>query len=178
MAHEGIGARLPRKEDRRFITGAGNYTDDITVKNAAHAEFVRSPHAHARIVRINASAALGAPGVIAAGRPEFPELRKRDSVAGPKSAPGQASPNLLSRDLASRIIQARGVDGIARAVESIAATSFANGADRSLRAVRTAVSKDQRLLKAHGISWPVACAGEHLGLQLVEPPIIVEQRDR
>ena len=36
MASEGIGARLPRKEDRRFITGAGNYTDDIAVKNAAH----------------------------------------------------------------------------------------------------------------------------------------------
>src|SRR5258707_5994546 len=64
MAHEGIGARVPRKEDRRFITGQGNYTDDIPVKNAAYAEFVRSPHAHARIARVDASAALGAPGVI------------------------------------------------------------------------------------------------------------------
>ena len=64
MAHEGIGARVLRKEDRRFITGQGNYTDDIAVKNAAHAEFVRSPHAHARIVRIDASAALAAPGVV------------------------------------------------------------------------------------------------------------------
>jgi carbon-monoxide dehydrogenase large subunit len=64
MAHEGIGARVPRKEDRRFITGQGNYTDDIPVKNAAYAEFVRSPHAHARIVRVDTSAALAAPGVI------------------------------------------------------------------------------------------------------------------
>src|SRR5262249_40693679 len=64
MAHEGIGARVLRKEDRRFITGQGNYTDDIPVKNAAYAEFVRSPHAHARIVRIDTSAALAAPGVI------------------------------------------------------------------------------------------------------------------
>jgi len=64
MAHEGIGARVLRKEDRRFITGQGNYTDDIPVKNAAYAEFVRSPHAHARIVGIDTSAALGAPGVI------------------------------------------------------------------------------------------------------------------
>jgi len=64
MAHEGIGARLPRKEDRRFITGQGNYTDDILVKNGAHAEFIRSPHAHARIVHIDAAAALAAPGVI------------------------------------------------------------------------------------------------------------------
>jgi carbon-monoxide dehydrogenase large subunit len=64
MSHEGIGARVPRKEDRRFITGQGNYTDDIAVKNAAHAEFIRSPHAHARIVRVDVSAALAAPGVI------------------------------------------------------------------------------------------------------------------
>jgi carbon-monoxide dehydrogenase large subunit len=64
MSHEGIGARVPRKEDRRFITGQGNYTDDIAVKNAAHAEFIRSPHAHARVASIDASAALAAPGVI------------------------------------------------------------------------------------------------------------------
>src|SRR5260370_3092597 len=64
MAHEGIGARVARKEDRRFITGQGNYTDDIPVKNAAYAEFVRSAHAHARIARVDASAALGASGVI------------------------------------------------------------------------------------------------------------------
>jgi aerobic carbon-monoxide dehydrogenase large subunit len=63
MAHEGIGARVLRKEDRRFIMGQGNYTDDIPVKNAAHAVFVRSPHAHARISRIDASQALAAPGV-------------------------------------------------------------------------------------------------------------------
>src|SRR5215471_19179692 len=64
MAHEGIGARVLRKEDRRFITGQGNYTDDIPVKNAAYAEFIRSPHAHARIARIDTSAALSATGVI------------------------------------------------------------------------------------------------------------------
>ena len=64
MGHEGIGARIARKEDRRFITGAGNYTDDIPVKHAAHAVFVRSPHAHARIRRIDTARAMGAPGVI------------------------------------------------------------------------------------------------------------------
>jgi carbon-monoxide dehydrogenase large subunit len=64
MSNQGIGARVPRKEDRRFITGQGNYTDDIAVRNAAHAEFIRSPHAHARIVRIDATAALASPGVI------------------------------------------------------------------------------------------------------------------
>ena len=63
MGHEGIGARVARKEDRRFITGAGNYTDDIPVKNAAHAVFVRSPHAHARVLRIDTARAMQAPGV-------------------------------------------------------------------------------------------------------------------
>jgi carbon-monoxide dehydrogenase large subunit len=64
MSNQGIGARIPRKEDRRFITGQGNYTDDVVVRNAAHAEFIRSPHAHAKILRIDAAAALKAPGVI------------------------------------------------------------------------------------------------------------------
>jgi carbon-monoxide dehydrogenase large subunit len=64
MGHEGIGASVARKEDRRFITGRGNYTDDIPVRHAAHAVFVRSPHAHARIRRIDTAEALAAPGVI------------------------------------------------------------------------------------------------------------------
>src|ERR1700751_473309 len=79
MSNQGIGARIPRKEDRRFITGQGNYTDDIVVKNAAHAEFIRSPPAHARIVRIDATAALSAPGVI--GGPPGAELAK-DAIGG------------------------------------------------------------------------------------------------
>src|SRR6516162_17131 len=64
MGHEGIGARVARKEDRRFITGQGNYTDDIPVKHAAHAVFVRSPHAHARVRRIDVTRAAAAPGVV------------------------------------------------------------------------------------------------------------------
>jgi carbon-monoxide dehydrogenase large subunit len=64
LGHEGIGARIARKEDRRFITGQGNYTDDIRVKHATYAVFVRSPHAHARIKRIDTARAVAAPGVI------------------------------------------------------------------------------------------------------------------
>ena len=59
-----IGARIPRKEDYRFLTGAGNYTDDVTLPGQSHAAFVRSPHAHAKIKSINASKAKSAPGVI------------------------------------------------------------------------------------------------------------------
>ena len=47
MSETGIGARVKRKEDHRFITGKGRYTDDINLKGQAYAYFVRSPHAHA-----------------------------------------------------------------------------------------------------------------------------------
>src|SRR3990172_3578081 len=60
-----IGQAIKRKEDYRFLTGAGNYTDDIVLPHQTHACFVRSPHAHARIRAIRKDQALKAPGVIA-----------------------------------------------------------------------------------------------------------------
>ena len=65
MSDTGIGARVVRKEDHRFITGKGRYTDDINLKGQAYAYFVRSPHAHATIKSINKKKAQAAPGVIA-----------------------------------------------------------------------------------------------------------------
>jgi carbon-monoxide dehydrogenase large subunit len=59
-----IGARVTRKEDYRFLTGAGQYTDDVVLPNQAHAAFVRSPHAHAKIRKISLEKARKAPGVI------------------------------------------------------------------------------------------------------------------
>ncbi|HEY9095182.1 MAG TPA: xanthine dehydrogenase family protein molybdopterin-binding subunit [Hydrogenophaga sp.] len=59
-----IGESVRRKEDYRFLTGSGQYTDDIALANMSHCYFVRSPHAHARIKGIDKSAALAAPGVI------------------------------------------------------------------------------------------------------------------
>src|SRR5204863_7982339 len=65
MIATGIGAAVRRKEDQRFITGRGHYTDDINRPGQAHAVFVRSPHAHATIKSIDAKAALARPGVLA-----------------------------------------------------------------------------------------------------------------
>ena len=65
MGVEGIGARVQRKEDKRFISGEGRYTDDFTVPGMCYAAFVRSPHAHARVGPIDKSEAEGMPGVIA-----------------------------------------------------------------------------------------------------------------
>ncbi len=61
----GIGAPIQRKEDKRFITGQGQYTDDIARPGQVYAAFVRSPVAHARIKEIDASAALELEGVLA-----------------------------------------------------------------------------------------------------------------
>lgn len=65
QAPSSIGEPLQRKEDLRFITGKGRYTSDIHVPGALHAVFVRSPHAHARILRIDVAAALEMTGVVA-----------------------------------------------------------------------------------------------------------------
>src|SRR2546430_15048196 len=60
-----IGARVPRKEDYRFLTGAGQYTDDVAFAGQTYAAFVRSPHAHANIRRVSTDKAKRAPGVVA-----------------------------------------------------------------------------------------------------------------
>ncbi|MGB7543351.1 MAG: xanthine dehydrogenase family protein molybdopterin-binding subunit, partial [Burkholderiales bacterium] len=60
-----IGASIKRKEDYRFLTGAGNYTDDISLPGQTYAYFVRSPHAHAKVRSIRKDKALKAPGVVA-----------------------------------------------------------------------------------------------------------------
>ena len=59
-----IGESLKRKEDYRFLTGAGQYTDDINLANQTYAVFVRSPHAHAGIRSIDLTAAKAMPGVV------------------------------------------------------------------------------------------------------------------
>jgi len=60
-----IGRTVERKEDQRFLTGAGQYTDDITLAGQSYACFLRSPHAHARLRSIDTRAARAAPGVLA-----------------------------------------------------------------------------------------------------------------
>ena len=61
----GIGAAITRTEDLRLLTGRGRYAGDFHPGDAAHATLVRSPHAHARIVHIDVSAAQMMPGVLA-----------------------------------------------------------------------------------------------------------------
>ena len=60
-----LGASIKRREDPRFITGKGNYTDDLKLAGMTHAVFVRSPHANAKIRKIDTAKASKAPGVVA-----------------------------------------------------------------------------------------------------------------
>jgi len=65
MSNSPIGQRVARREDKRFLTGTGRYTDDIVLPRQTWACFVRSPHAHARIAGIDTAPALASPGVVA-----------------------------------------------------------------------------------------------------------------
>jgi carbon-monoxide dehydrogenase large subunit len=64
-AREGLGQPILRKEDARLLVGGGRYSDDVNLPGQAYACFVRSPHAHARVGRVETAAARATPGVIA-----------------------------------------------------------------------------------------------------------------
>ena len=59
-----IGQSVERREDARFLTGRGQYTDDITLPGQSYGHFLRSPYAHARIKKLDTAAASKAPGVL------------------------------------------------------------------------------------------------------------------
>src|SRR5262250_1408444 len=87
-----FGKSIKRREDPRFITGKGNYTDDVRLPGTTYAAFVRSPHAHARVRKVDTSAAARHPGVVAvfvggdmAGVNSLPcgwDLRKEKNIPG------------------------------------------------------------------------------------------------
>jgi carbon-monoxide dehydrogenase large subunit len=65
MSAKVFGSGIRRREDPRLMTGTGTFTDDIVLPNMAHAAILRSPHAHARITRIDTARARAAAGVLA-----------------------------------------------------------------------------------------------------------------
>jgi carbon-monoxide dehydrogenase large subunit len=78
-----VGQRIERREDARFLTGRGQYTDDIVLPRQSYAAFLRSPYAHARIKKLDTAGAARAPGVLAvltgcraAGRSTAPTARR------------------------------------------------------------------------------------------------------
>ncbi|MDA8319548.1 MAG: xanthine dehydrogenase family protein molybdopterin-binding subunit [Actinomycetota bacterium] len=99
-----LGTRVLRTEDPKFLTTGGEYTADVTddrLAGACHVFFVRSPVAHARITRVDASAALGAPGVLAvitgADLAGLPDLKPMD--------PDTMNMRMLRRPLATDVVR-------------------------------------------------------------------------
>ncbi|MDR3499301.1 MAG: xanthine dehydrogenase family protein molybdopterin-binding subunit [Parvibaculum sp.] len=83
MVKFGVGQPVRRVEDERLISGKGRYTDDISFEGQAYAFMVRSPHAHARIVSIDATDARSAPGVLAVFTGEDAKREGLGIVASP-----------------------------------------------------------------------------------------------
>ncbi len=99
-----LGTRVLRTEDPKFLTTGGEYTADVTddrLTGACHVFFVRSPVAHARIARVDASAALRAPGVLAvitgADLAGLPDLKPMD--------PDTMNMGMLRRPLATDVVR-------------------------------------------------------------------------
>src|SRR5262249_55447492 len=120
-----IGLSVKRREDRRFLTGRGRFVDDVRLPRLVHAAIVRSPHAHARIVDVNARRARAHPGVVAvltiADMPEctaaVPPL-----VATPKfrayAQPAIAGPKVRHAGEAVAVVVADDADGAADAPDA------------------------------------------------------------
>ncbi len=109
---KGIGERVARVEDERFLRGRSSFTDDLVAEGEVHAVFVRSPHAHARIVAIDADDARAAPGVllvVTAGDiaeeipnaiPSLSNAPPFDVARGPDGPAAEADQYPLARDVA------------------------------------------------------------------------------
>lgn len=99
LAERYVGVSIKRSEDPRILTGRGQYVDDIHLPGMAHAAFLRSPVAHARIVRIDIAEARAAPGVLAVYTGDELEAML---VPGPYGAggivPGQPQHTCLATD--------------------------------------------------------------------------------
>ena len=81
MTFTGFGASVPRKEDPALLRGEGQFVDDIHLPGMLHAAFVRSPYAHARVGRIDKSAALAVAGVHAVlAYADLPESVRRQTL--------------------------------------------------------------------------------------------------
>jgi CO/xanthine dehydrogenase Mo-binding subunit len=94
-----LGGAVKRREDPRLITGAGAFTDDQRPAGCLHAVFVRSPVAHARIARIDTTAASSIPGVVRVFTADDLHFASETS---PRRAKPRRMPQSLSRSISSR----------------------------------------------------------------------------
>src|SRR5262247_3033521 len=162
--YQGIGAPVRRVEDKRFLTGCGRFVADIELSGALACALVRSPHAHAAIRRIDASAARAAPGVVAV-------LTGAD-MAADGVAPMRPLWMLRSRDGSPMAEPARfalareRVRHVGEPVAAVVAATLAQAADAAERvevdyAPLSAVT-DARAAQANGAPQLHACARDNV----------------
>jgi carbon-monoxide dehydrogenase large subunit len=123
-----MGAEVKRKEDPRLITGSSTYVGDLTVPGMHHVVFVRSPHAHARIRSIDASAALRRPGVraVVTGRDIQSHAAPLPVAGAGEGGSSDSTANVGRRHCPLSIDRVRYVG---EAVAAVVATSEATAAD-------------------------------------------------
>ena len=102
----GIGQPVRRREDKRFVTGAGCFTDDINLPGQAYGHILRSPHAHARIRAIDVRAAKAAAGVLGVYTIEDLDADGYGEIPTQAKVPGRAGSEMFAP---TRPILARGV---------------------------------------------------------------------
>src|SRR6266850_1582108 len=113
-----LGKRPVRHDGMDKVTGKAIYTADLTLPNLAHGKIVRSPHAHARIKRIDASEALKMPGVLAiVTHDDFPDLQAKFAIMGEAGAVNLA--HLAANCLAKGKVLYKG-----HAIAAVAATNI------------------------------------------------------
>src|SRR5262249_6480694 len=140
-ARQGFGKPVPRREDGRLVTGQGCCSDDFNLPGQAYAQLVRSPHAHARVLRIDGAAALGVPGVLAilTGRDAEADargpspLRRARTTRSSSPAGGQGASGLCGAPL--RVAPADIVRFVGEPVAMVIAESAAAALDGVERVV-------------------------------------------
>jgi carbon-monoxide dehydrogenase large subunit len=123
----GVGQSVKRTEDIRFVTGQGQYTDDLRFPGEAHAAFLRSPHSHARITSIDISAAKSAPGVI--GVLTQDDVDAFGARTMPCVAPLQSRDGSPVKTSPKTLLAKTGVTFVGEAIAMVVAETYAQAKD-------------------------------------------------
>src|SRR3989475_124653 len=150
-----IGASPPRKEDRRLLTGAGRYVDDLTRDGMLHLGVVRSAEAHARITKLALDEARALPGVVAAwSAAELPEAARAMPAAYGAGQPGRPGGQpILAKDVVRYVGEPVAVGGAERASRAAAALGLARVGYEPLLALATVEAALASTTRVHD-GWP------------------------
>ena len=185
-AATGIGQRVRRREDARFLTGRGRYVTDLPLERALHAVIVRSPHAHARIAGIDTRAARAQPGVHAVlALADLPELR---GALPPPVVPAVAVQPYRQSALADGVARFAGepvavvvADDPYRASDAAGAVRVEYDPRPALVDAERAASPDAPRVHAHwetNVAAAVALETGDVGAVVAGAPVVVTRRLR